>query len=622
MKTIPIDQSKKEVVILFAGDSGDGIQLTGGQFTETVELFGNDISTFPNYPAEIRAPIGTEAGVSGFQLKFGSVEVFTPGDQYDVLVVMNAAALKTNLHNLKPRGIIIANIQGFDAKNLKLARYPEGVNPLEDNSLENYKVHAIDITKLTREALKDSGLSIKEIDRCKNMFVLGFVYWMFNQTPENTINFISEKFAKKQAIAEANITALKTGYHFGDTSETFTSRYEVKRASLPKGKYRNINGNQATALGMVAAANHNELQLLYASYPITPASDILHELSKHKSFGVKTFQAEDEIAAICAAVGGSFGGSLAVTGSSGPGIALKGEAIGLAVMLELPVVIVNVQRGGPSTGMPTKTEQADLMQAVYGRNGEAPMPVLAASSPKDCFDTAYEACRIAVEHMTPVIVLSDGYIANGAEPWKFPTSKDLPDIHVKKPTGKEFIDETFLPYDRDEDEVRPWVAVGTKGYEHRIGGLEKQLRTGNVSYNPDNHQKMVEIREEKVNKIANHVPEQAINRGNDKGEILVLGWGSTYGCIEGAVKDLIDEGLSVSHAHLRYIHPFPSNLEKVLNGFKKVIIPEMNQGQLAKLIREKFLIKPVSVTKVKGIPFSIEEIKQAVVKEMNHVTAE
>jgi 2-oxoglutarate/2-oxoacid ferredoxin oxidoreductase subunit alpha len=608
----------EEVVVLFAGDSGDGIQLTGGQFTETVELFGNDISTFPNYPADIRAPIGTTSGVSGFQLKFGSVEVFTPGDQYDVLVVMNAAALKVNLNNLKKGGIIIANSSGFDSKNLKLAKYIDDENPLIDHSLDGYELHAIDISKLTREALKDSGLGIKEMDRCKNMFVLGFVYWMFSQTPNYTIKFIKEKFKAKPEIAEANIIALKTGYHFGDTSETFTTRFKVKAAKLPKGKYRNINGNQAIALGLVAAAHHNKFDLFYASYPITPASDILHELSKHKNFGVKTFQAEDEIAAISAAIGSSFAGALAATGSSGPGIALKGEAMGLAVMLELPLVIVNVQRGGPSTGLPTKTEQADLLQAVYGRNGEAPIPILAVSSPKDCFDAAYEACRIAVEHMTPVILLSDGYVANGAEPWRFPSSKDLPTITPSKPKGDEFYDEKYLPYYRDENEVRPWVKVGTKGYEHRIGGLEKELLTGNVSYNPENHEKMVHIRANKVQGIANKIPKQAINRGLPGANLCVLGWGSTYGAVETAVKNLVEQGVSVAHVHLRYLFPFPENLGELLKGFKKVIIPEMNMGQLSILIRDKFLIDAKSISKVKGLPFSVEEIKETILKEINH----
>lgn len=619
-KDISFNRSQEEVVILFSGDSGDGIQLTGGQFTETVELFGNDISTFPNYPAEIRAPVGTVAGVSGFQLKFGSVEVFTPGDQYDVLVVMNAAALKVNLPNLKKGGIIIANASGFDTKNLTLAKYPDGVNPLLDDSLENYEVHDIDISKLTRQALKDSGLSVKEIDRCKNMFVLGYIYWMFSQSIDNTIRFINEKFASRKELAEANITALKTGYHFGDTSEVFTARYEIKPAPLPKGKYRNISGNEATALAMVAAAVHNDFQLVYCSYPITPASDILHELSKHKNLGVKTFQAEDEIAAACAAIGASYSGALATTGSSGPGIALKGEAMGLAVMLELPLVIVNVQRGGPSTGLPTKTEQADLLQAVYGRNGEAPIPVLAACSPKDCFETTYEACRIAVEHMTPVIVLSDGYIANGAEPWKFPVAGDLKAITAKRPDGSEFIDDKYLPYERDERQVRPWAVPGTAGYEHRIGGLEKELRTGNVCYNPENHQQMIEIRKEKVEKIAEDIPDQVINRGSEEADLLVLAWGSTYGSVNRAVKDLTEKGVSVAHIHLRHIYPFPKNLSDMLKKFRRVIIPEMNGGQLAKLIREQYLIDTVSVHKMKGLPFTIEEIKQAILKEQGHVS--
>ena len=608
----------EEVVVLFAGDSGDGIQLTGGQFTETVEFFGNDISTFPNYPADIRAPIGTTSGVSGFQLKFGSVEVFTPGDQYDVLVVMNAASLKVSLNNLKKGGVIIANSSGFDSKNLRLAKYIDGENPLENHSLDGYEVHAIDISKLTRESLKESGLGVKEIDRCKNMFVLGFVYWMFSQTLDNTISFIEDKFKSKPEIAKANITALKTGYNFGDTSETFTTRFNVKAAKLPQGKYRNINGNQAIALGLISAAHHNDFELFYASYPITPASDILHELSNHKNFGVKTFQAEDEIAAACAAIGASFAGSLGVTGSSGPGIALKGEAMGLAVMLELPMVIVNVQRGGPSTGLPTKTEQADLLQAVYGRNGESPIPILAASSPKDCFETAYEACRIAIEYMTPVIVLSDGYVANGAEPWLFPSSNDLPPIKALKPKGDEFYEDKYMPYFRDENEVRPWVKAGTKGHEHRIGGLEKELLTGNVSYDSDNHEKMVHIRANKIQGIAKGIPQQTINRGNEEADLLILSWGSTYGAIETAVKELISKGVSVAHIHLRYIFPFPNNLGELLQRFKKIIIPEMNMGQLSVLIRDKYLVDAKSISKVKGLPFSVEEIKETILKEIDH----
>ncbi len=607
----------EEVVILFAGDSGDGIQLTGGQFTETVELFGNDISTFPNYPADIRAPVGTTSGVSGFQLKFGSVEVFTPGDQYDVLVVMNAAALKVNLPNLKKGGIIIANLGGFDAKNLKLAKYIDDENPLTDHSLDGYEVHAIDITKLTREALKDSPLGMKEVDRCKNMFVLGFVYWMFNQKLDNTIHFIEQKFTDKPELAEANIEVLKTGYHFGDTSETFTSRFKVKAAKLPRGKYRNINGNQGVALGLVAAAKHNNFDLFYASYPITPASDILHELSKYKNFGVKTFQAEDEIAAVCAAIGSSYAGGLACTGSSGPGIALKGEALGLAVILELPLVIVNVQRGGPSTGMPTKTEQADLLQALYGRHGEAPMPVLAAASPKDCFGAVYEAAKLAVEHMTPVMLLSDGYIANGAEPWKFPSSDDLAEITVKQVPPNSFRDEQYMPYVRDEFEVRPWVPIGTKGYEHRIGGLEKEILTGNVSYDPVNHEKMVGIRERKIERIADVIPEQEINRGSAGADLCVLSWGSTFGAIETAVRDLVEQGVSVAHIHMRYLNPFPRNLGDLLGTFGKVIIPEMNKGQLSMLIRDRFLIDAKSISKMKGLPFTVDEIKEAIQKELS-----
>ncbi|MFY0652666.1 MAG: 2-oxoacid:acceptor oxidoreductase subunit alpha [Cyclobacteriaceae bacterium] len=606
-----------EVVILFAGDSGDGIQLTGGQFTETVELHGNDISTFPNYPADIRAPIGTTSGVSGFQLKFGSVEVFTPGDKYDVLVVMNAAALKVNLSNLKKGGIIIANNSGFDKKNLNLANYIDDENPLTDHSLDHYQLHAIDVTKLTREALKESGLGIKEIDRCKNMFVLGYVYWMFNQKLDNTVSFIQAKFQKKPEVADANVRVLKTGYHFGDTNETFTTRFKLKKAKLKPGKYRNISGNQGIALGLVAAANHNNLDLFYASYPITPASEILHELSIHKNFGVKTFQAEDEIAAVCAAIGSSFAGGLAATGSSGPGIALKSEAMGLAVMLELPLVIVNVQRGGPSTGMPTKTEQADLFQAIYGRNGEAPLPVLAASSPKDCFDTVYEASRIAVEHMTPVVVLSDGYIANGAEPWQFPNSKDLPSIKVQQPSKEAINDGKYLPYLRNQHEVRPWVKAGTTGFEHRIGGLEKELLTGNVSYDSVNHEKMVNIREKKIQDITHNLPDQKVNRGEQKAKLCILSWGSTYGAIETAVRDLIAEGHSVAHVHLKYLFPFPKNLGDLLLGFEKIIIPEMNKGQLSVLIRDQYLIDAKSVNKVQGLPFNVDEIKDVILKALS-----
>ncbi|WP_258103161.1 2-oxoacid:acceptor oxidoreductase subunit alpha [Marinoscillum sp. MHG1-6] len=618
MKTA-VEESKSEVVVLFAGDSGDGIQFTGGQFTETVELFGNDITTFPNFPAEIRAPQGTLSGVSGFQLQFGSVEVFTPGDQYDVLVVMNAAALKVNIDNLKRGGIIIANSSGFDSKNLKLAKYLDGENPLTDHSLDGFEVHAMDITKLTREALKDSGLSVKEVDRCKNMFVLGFIYWMFNQSVDNTVKFIGKKFAKHPEVVDANIKALKTGYHYGDTSETFTTRFKIKSASLPPGKYRNMNGNKGLSLGLIAATHLSDLNLFYASYPITPASDILHELSQHKDMGVKTFQAEDEIAAVCAAIGASFGGALGVTASSGPGIALKGEALGLATILEIPLVCINVQRGGPSTGLPTKTEQADLFQAMYGRNGEAPMVVLATSSPGDCFETAYEACRIAVEHMTPVLLLSDGYIANGAEPWAFPQSKDLKPIELRQATEQDK-DENgqFLPYRRDMKLVRPWVVPGTKGFEHRIGGLEKEVETGNVSYDPANHQRMVELRADKITTIADYIPSQLFDSGDENCDILVIGWGSTFGAIETAIRDLKWQGMNVAHIHLRYLNPFPANLGQIISNFDKIIVPEINNGQLSAILRQHFDCNIIPLNKMKGLPFQVTEIKECILNELEH----
>ncbi|HRR24492.1 MAG TPA: 2-oxoacid:acceptor oxidoreductase subunit alpha, partial [Bacteroidia bacterium] len=500
-----------QVIIKFAGDSGDGMQLTGTQFTNTAALFGNDLSTFPDFPAEIRAPQGTVAGVSGYQLHFGSVNIFTPGDKCDVLVAMNAAALKVNLKNLKDSGTIIANSDGFDPKNLRLAKYPDGQNPIEDGSLGKYNLVVIDVTKMTRAALVDSGLGTKEIDRAKNMFVLGFLYWMYNRSLDNSIKFLEEKFGKKQAILDANIKVLKAGYHYGDTTETFRTRFTVQPAKMKPGVYRNIMGNQATAIGLIAAAQKGGIDLFFGTYPITPASDILHELSKYKNFGIKTFQAEDEIAAVCATIGASFGGSLGVTSSSGPGIALKGEAMGLATMLEIPLVIINVQRGGPSTGLPTKTEQSDLMQALYGRNGEAPMPVVSSSSPADCFNTIYEACRIAIEYMTPVIFLSDGYIANGAEPWQFPSADQLREFKVKYAT--ETNGEHFLPYKRDEKLSRPWAIPGTKGLEHRIGGLEKQHETGNISYDNDNHQFMVKMREAKVEKVADSIPLQQLDSG-------------------------------------------------------------------------------------------------------------
>ncbi len=601
-----------EVTILFAGDSGDGIQLTGNQFSDNTALYGNDLSTFPDFPAEIRAPLGTVEGVSGFQIHFGTREIFSPGDKCDVLVAMNAAAFKKNFRRLKPRGTIIVNTSGFDKRNLKLAHYPEDAEPLE--GLEGYQLTKMDVTKLTREALKDIKLGTKEKDRCKNMFVLGYVYWMYNRTLESTIDFLTSKFKNKTDILEANVASLKAGFHFGDTLETFRSRYEVRPAAMPPGEYRNVMGNQATVLGLVAAAEKSNLPLFYGSYPITPASDILHQLSSYRDFGVKTFQAEDEIAAIGAAIGASFGGHLAVTASSGPGIALKGEAIGLALMLELPLVIVNVQRGGPSTGLPTKTEQADLFQAMYGRNGEAPVPVVAAHSPTDCFDAVFQATKLAIEHMTPVFFLSDGYIANGAEPWRFPKSDELEKISPRFADLPAKENETFLPYERDENGVRPWSIPGMKGLEHRVGGLEKEDGSGNVSYDPDNHEKMVKLRQEKVDKIADFIPEQSLDQGPETGDVLIVGWGSTYGTIKIAVNEMLEEGYSVAHAQIRYLNPFPKNLGEILKSYKKVLVPEINNGQLVKILRAEYLVDAQPLNKIKGVPFEAAEIKNAVLE--------
>ncbi|MEI6488289.1 MAG: 2-oxoacid:acceptor oxidoreductase subunit alpha [Bacteroidota bacterium] len=609
---------KSNVVILFAGDSGDGIQLTGTQFSTTTALYGNDISTFPNFPAEIRAPQGTIAGVSGFQLHFGSQRIYTAGDAADVLVVMNAAALKANLKQLKDGGIIIANTDGFDAKNLKLANYPEGVHPLKNGSLDKYKTVEIDVSKITRAALADSGLGTKEMDRSKNMFVLGYIYWMYNRSIENSITFINEQFKKRPELIDANIKVLKAGYNYGETVEAPMQRFEVKPAPVEHGTYRSIMGNQAAAIGLVAAAEKAGLTLFCGTYPITPASDILHELSKHKNFGVKTFQAEDEIAAITSTIGASFGGALGITTSSGPGIALKTEAIGLALMLELPLVIVNVQRGGPSTGLPTKTEQADLMQALYGRNGEAPVPVIAAYSPSDCFYAAYEACRIALEFMTPVFFLSDGYIANGSEPWKFPASANLADINVSFAKNELKEGEKYLPYKRNEKLSRPWAIPGTKGLEHRVGGIEKENETGNISYDPENHEFMVKIRQAKVDKIADYIPLQTIDNGNNKGKLLVLGWGSTYGSIKTAVKEAIDEGYDVAHAHVKYLNPFPKNLGEVIGNYDKVLIPEINNGQLIKVIRDKYFVDAKGLNKIQGLPFSAAEIKNKIIETLTN----
>ena len=601
-------QQVEDVVIKFAGDSGDGMQLTGTQFSNNTALIGNDLSTFPDFPAEIRAPQGTLPGVSGFQLHFSSNRIFTPGDTCDVLVAMNAAALKANLKGLKKGGIIIANTDGFDSKNLRLANFPDGVNPLEDGSLVNYQLHTMDVTKMTREALKDINMGMKEKDRAKNMFVLGFLYWLYDRDMQSTINFLTEKFGKKPEILESNIRSLQAGYNFADTVEAFSTRYKVEKARMEPGTYRSITGNTALSYGLIAASQKADLPIFLGTYPITPASDILHELSRYKNFGIRTFQAEDEIAGIASAIGASYGGHMGVTTTSGPGMALKGEAMGLAVMLEIPLLIIDIQRGGPSTGLPTKTEQSDLLQAYYGRNGECPMPIISASTPSDCFDGIYEAFRIAVNHMTPVIFLSDGYIANGAEPWKFPKSDDLQPITVKYKKGLEEGEEQFFPYQRDENLVRPWAVPGTPGLEHRIGGLEKQNITGNVSYDPENHQLMVKIRQEKVDKIADHIPLQKIEVGPEKGKVLVLGWGSTFGTIKSAVLELLAEGHQVAHAHLRHMRPFPKNLEEILHSYDHVLIPEINNGQLIKIIRDQFLIPAQGYNKIMGVPITKGEL--------------
>ncbi len=597
----------KSATIRFAGDSGDGMQIAGTRFTETSAFFGNDLNTFPDYPAEIRAPAGTLFGVSGFQIQFSSSDVYTPGDEPDVLIAMNPAALKVNIKGLKPHGTIIANEDAFSEKNLKLAGYD--TNPLEDESLTGYKLIKVPITRATNNAVQELGLNAKDSNRCKNFYALGITYWLYDRPLEITMQWLEEKFKKNPVIADANIKALKAGYYFGETAEIFTTRYKVKPANLPKGTYRNITGNHAAAMGILAASLKSGLPLFLGSYPITPASDILHDLSSFKNFGVKTFQAEDEIAAICAAIGASFGGSLALTSTSGPGMALKQEAIGLAVMVELPLVIADIQRGGPSTGLPTKTEQADLFQSILGRNGECPVPVVAASSPADCFMMMFEAARIACRFMTPVIFLSDGYIANGAEPWKIPHENELPKIQGKFRTEKE----GYYPYMRDEFLARPWVKPGTPGLEHRIGGLEKQNITGNVSYDPLNHEFMVKLRAEKVKNVENYIPLAEVD-GDTEGELLILGWGSTYGSITTARERLISKGYNVSRLHLKYLNPFQKNLGEILSKFKKVLIPELNLGQLRHLIRAEFLVDAVGLNKIQGLPFKASEIERKVIE--------
>lgn len=595
-----------EVTIRFAGDSGDGMQLTGTQFTNTTAILGNDLSTLPDYPAEIRAPAGTLFGVSGFQIHFGSTKIHTPGDQCDVLVAMNPAALKVNLVSLVDGGTIIANTDGFTDKNLKLAGYAQ--NPLKDGSLDKYQVHAVDISKLTALALQDLNISSKLIDRSKNFFALGMMYWIYNRPLEPTIEWIKSKFTQKPEILEANLRVLKAGWNFGETTEIFSVRYEVGPAKLAPGRYRNITGNQAIAWGLMAAAKKANLDLFLGSYPITPASEILHELSLYKSFSVKTFQAEDEIAGISSAIGASFGGALAATTTSGPGLALKTEAMGLAVILELPLIICNVQRGGPSTGLPTKTEQSDLLQALYGRNGEAPVPVIAAATPSDCFDATFEAARIAVKYMTPVMMLSDGYLGNGSEPWLIPDFNALPEIPAKFVTNPE----GFLPYSRDEETLsRPWAIPGTPGLQHRIGGLEKEHLTGNVSYDPENHDKMVRLRAEKIERIANDIPLAQVE-GDTEGELLVISWGGTYGAIRTAVNRQRQKGSSVSHLHLRYLNPFPRNLGEILYRFRNIMVPEINLGQLIRILRSKYLVPAIGFDRVRGLPFKSVEIEKEI----------
>ena len=607
---VPASKTKREVldqaVIRFAGDSGDGMQVTGNQFTNTVALYGNDIATFPDYPAEIRAPAGTLPGVSGFQLHFSSGEVHTPGDSVDVLIAMNPAALKVNVTDLKPNGILIVNSDSFEESDLRKAKLT--VNPLEDHSLDKFRVFPVELQRLTRVALQHLGLDAKASDRCKNFFALGMCYWLYNRSMEPTVRWIEDKFKKKPLLVEANKLALKAGYSYCEATEAFQISYEIPPAQLSPGLYRNLSGNQALAMGFVTAAQKAGLKLFLGSYPITPASDILHELSQYKNFGVLTFQAEDEIASITSAIGAAYSGALAITTTSGPGMALKTEALGLAVATELPLVICDIQRGGPSTGLPTKTEQADLLQALFGRNSEAPIPVLAAATPGDCFWIAVEASRIAIKYMVPVIVLSDGYLANGAEPWRIPSWDEIPAIDVKFATNPE----GFQPYKRDPQTLaRPWAVPGTRGLEHRIGGLEKQDVTGNINYEPLNHENMVRIRAAKVEAIVQDIPNQLPN-GDPEGDLLIVSWGSTYGAITQAVSGQRAKGRKIGHLHLRYLHPLPGNIGDILKRYKKVLVPELNMGQLLWILRAKFLVNAVGLNKIQGRPFKQSELDQKI----------
>ena len=607
---VPSSKPRREVieqaVIRFAGDSGDGMQVTGSQFTNTVALYGNDIATFPDYPAEIRAPAGTVPGVSGFQLNFSSGEVHTPGDAVDVLIAMNPAALKVNIGDLKANGILIVNSDSFKETDLRKAHLT--ANPLEDHTLDKFRVFPVELQRLTRAALQHLGLDAKAMDRCKNFFALGMCYWLYNRTMEPTVRWIDDKFKKKPLLAEANQLALKAGYSYCEATEVFQTSYEIPPAQLSPGVYRNLSGNQALALGFVTAAHKAGLQLFLGSYPITPASDILHELSQYKNFGILTFQAEDEIAAITSAIGASYAGKLAITTTSGPGMALKTEALGLAVMTELPLVICDIQRGGPSTGLPTKTEQADLLQALFGRNSEAPIPVIAAATPADCFWIAFEASRIALKYMVPVIVLSDGYLANGAEPWRIPSVEEIPGITVQFASDPN----DFHPYKRHPETLaRPWAIPGTPGLEHRIGGLEKQDVTGNVNYEPLNHENMVRIRAAKIEAITQDVP-NVMPSGDPEGDLLNVSWGSTYGSITQSVKAQREKGRKIGHLHLRYLNPLPANVGDILKRYKKVLVPELNMGQLLWLLRAKYLVNAIGLNKIQGRPFKQSELDQKI----------
>jgi 2-oxoglutarate ferredoxin oxidoreductase subunit alpha len=607
---VPAGKTKREVieqaVIRFAGDSGDGMQITGSQFTNTVALYGNDIATFPDYPAEIRAPAGTEPGVSGFQLNFSSAEVHTPGDAIDVLIAMNPAALKVNIADLKANGILIVNSDSFKEGDLRKARLT--TNPLEDHSLDKFRVFPVELQRLTRSSLQHLGLDAKAMDRCKNFFALGMCYWLYNRSTDPTVRWIEDKFKKKPLLAEANKLAMKAGYSYCEATEAFQISYEIPPAQLSPGSYRNLSGNQALALGFVTAAKKSGLRLFLGSYPITPASDILHELSHYKNFDVLTFQAEDEIAAITSSIGASYAGALALTTTSGPGMALKTEALGLAVMTELPLVICDIQRGGPSTGLPTKTEQADLLQAMFSRNSEAPVPVLAPSTPGDCFWVAVEACRIALKYMVPVIILSDGYLANGAEPWRIPKEEEIPEIPVKFATDPE----GFMPYKRNPDTLaRPWAVPGTKGLEHRIGGLEKQDVSGNINYEPLNHENMVRIRAAKIDAIVQDIP-NVLPAGDPEGDLLIVSWGSTYGAITQSVQSQRAKGRKIGHLHLRHLNPLPANVGDILKRYKKVLVAELNMGQLRWMLRAKYLVDAAGLNKIQGRPFKQAELDQKI----------